>query len=209
MQAHLSSALDETMLLSRVSGNRSLAVGLLREFYVTHADVVHRIRAAIGARADDDAFRLLHRTAGTAANLGLAQLAAVAARAERVIHDALRRGTTIVGLDLDAVERCLNEALAEILAVEARLNDSPGGQPVAPPGSQPVAPMDAERLAGLMARLAEDLQAARLEALDRTAILASHMGPEAEPLSAAVARLDFVEAAGILRGLQQRDGDPR
>ena len=78
MQAHLSSALDETMLLSRVSGNRSLAVGLLREFYVTHADVVHRIRAAIGARADDDAFRLLHRTAGTAANLGLAQLAAVA-----------------------------------------------------------------------------------------------------------------------------------
>ncbi len=205
MQACPSSALDETMLLSRVAGNRSLAVGLLREFYVTHADVVHRIRAAVGARADDDAFRLLHRTAGTAANLGLAQLAAAAARAEQVMHDALRRGTKVVGLDLDAVERCLHEALAEILAVEARLT-APCDAPCDAP---PVAPLDTERRADLMAQLAEDLQAARLEALDRVALLASHMGPEAAPLSAAVARLDFVEAAGILKALQQQHGDPR
>lgn len=201
MQACPSSALDETMLLSRVAGNRSLAVGLLREFYVTHADVVHRVRAAVGARADDDAFRLLHRTAGTAANLGLAQLAAAAARAEQVLHDALRRGTKVVGLDLDSLERCLHEALAEILAVEARLT--------AMTVTAPIVPLDTKRRIDLMARLAEDLQAARLEALDRATLLAAHMGPEAAPLAAAVARLDFVEAAGILKALQQQDGDPR
>jgi HPt (histidine-containing phosphotransfer) domain-containing protein len=182
------------MLLSRVGGNRALALGLLREFYVSHADVVHRVRCAVQARANEDAFRLLHRTAGTAANLGLNQLAAAAGRAEEVMHHSPRGRRVAAGLDLDSVERCLHEALAEIQAAEIRLSDAPAG----PPGIA-ISPGE---VAALMHRLAEDLRASRLDALDVAATLAPHLGTAGTPLSAALARLDFVQAAGILGALQ-------
>ncbi|MGC2857179.1 Hpt domain-containing protein [Novispirillum sp. DQ9] len=196
-----SSVLDEPMLLARLGGNRALALGLLREFYVTHADVVHRVRAALRAEALPDAFRLLHRTAGTAANLGLAQLAAVAAQAETAVSAAIKDGRAGAGLlDLDAVERCLHEALAEIQGIEERLSDRP-----LPPAARP----DSRRRAELMARLNAQLRASDLEALDTAADLAPLLGPDAGPLSSALARLDFVEAAGILGALTIREGEPR
>lgn len=200
---------DERMLLARVGGNRALARGLLREFYVTHADVVHRIRAALGAQALDDAFRLLHRTAGTAANLGLSPLAEATGRAEIIVRAAVDTkaggGTPgLASLNLDDVETLLHEALSAIQEAEAGLT-APAG-PVSP--TAPNAEQSARR-ADLMGRLEEQLRVNDLQALDTAAALAPFLGPEAEPLASALARLDFAEAAGILGSLTIREGEPR
>lgn len=208
--------LDEPMLLARVGGNRALARGLLREFYVSHADVVHRIRAALGAEALDDAFRLLHRTAGTAANLGLGPLAAAAGQAEEVVRAATRKAgdlhaLNLQALDLDTVERRLHQAMAAIQQTGERLADSaavaPGGEGGGGGGGGHAA--DRSRRAMLLARLCEQLQTSDLQALDTASDLAPLLGPEAAALAAAVARLDFAEAAGILSSLTIPEGETR
>lgn len=197
------SVLDEPMLLARVGGNRALARGLLREFYVSHADVVHRVRAALNAEALDDAFRLLHRTAGTAANLGLGPLAGAAGDAENVVRDATRGRADIDSLRLDDLEHHLHDALAAIQGAESRLDDRPAAVQRNPVVS------DARRRADLIARLNDQLRLNDLQALDTAASLAPLLGPEAETLTSALARLDFAEAAGILGSLTIREGETR
>lgn len=185
--------LDEPLLLSRVGGNRRLALTLLREFSATHGGVVAEARRALRRGDANAAFRLLHRTAGTAGNLGLGPLSAAAARAEDALRATLAGGEAGAVPDLDAVEhrmRDAKDAIAEILAEDD-------------PATRNAAPADVRRHNALLARLAEEVSSFSLSALDTAAELAPLLGEDGDRLADALARLDFPEAAGILGALQR------
>ncbi len=111
-------ALDYTGLLSRCSGDRELAVRLMRKMQRQSADYLASLTRAVASNDADEAAAIAHKLKGAAGAIGLRRIQALAGTMER----DFRQG------DLDAAEAIL-AALAELLAdysreVEQRLSSA-------------------------------------------------------------------------------------
>ena len=80
------SGLDAAAGLRRVAGNRSLYLGLLRQFAEKHAGAATRVSEALAARDRAGAERTAHTIRGIAGNLGLGTLEAASELLEKAIR---------------------------------------------------------------------------------------------------------------------------
>jgi CheY-like chemotaxis protein len=194
--------LDIDLALSRMGGNRSLLQRSLSAFANDAAPACQRIAELLRTRALVDAKRELHSFKGLAATLGAAQLADLAARAEKAV-DAVLPVPPLAVL-LQQIEQQVAVVVPAMQAISTRL-----GAPLASGADQYAATSadarigdgrlshDAaiDQLAGLLRALRNsDMAAMELHAAMRQQAgdaLSLHM----EPLDAAMAELEFERAA--------------
>jgi two-component system sensor histidine kinase/response regulator len=180
--------IDVATALARVNGKQELLWRLLREFRERHADAAARLAVLIARGARDDARDLAHTLKGGAATLGARRIAAAAARLEGAVREGQAPRE-----DLDELERALAEVVGAVLP-----------EPSAPAP----APARADAAPALRA-LAEALAGRSLGAgamLDelRAALAGRALEAEIDRLGAAIARLDYAQAAEQLRALESR-----
>ena len=77
---------DVTSGLARVAGNRGLYIDLLRRFISSQAEIAREIATTLERNDRETAERLAHTLKGTAGNLGVSPVQAIAARLEQQIR---------------------------------------------------------------------------------------------------------------------------
>ena len=116
--------LDTADALSRVAGNRTLYLKLLRKFASEHGLASAQIAAQLQAGDRDLAERRAHAVRGVAANLGARTLQAAAAQLEAALHDnAEPAQLDALLLQFDAVLIPFVERLRSALGEEERVPD--------------------------------------------------------------------------------------
>jgi len=157
---------------------------ILRKFALSHDDTV----AALGEAEPEQARKLAHRLRGTAAQLGLEQVAALAAEVET----GPAEGPALAPL-LSQLQAAMNAALSAIAALAPA--DAEGPPPAAAPAPDP------ERLSHPLGRLLAALDDDDIR-LAEPAIgeLMGHLPEEhLSPLRAALANYDFRGAEAVVR----------
>jgi signal transduction histidine kinase/CheY-like chemotaxis protein len=107
------SGIDTTSALKRTGGNPKRYESLLRKFAQSSKGTVQQIRTALTAGDSSTAVRAAHSLKGSAANLGAASLAEVAAKAEAAlttgagIEGTLDEVATLLEATVDAIQSAL------------------------------------------------------------------------------------------------------
>lgn len=105
--------------LALMRGRVDKYLDLLRRFIVSHSNDMFELEVALKAGDHSAALRLPHTLKGTAATLGLGQLAAAAARLEESLHQAELP-------PLDSIQAVRAEVEAHLAALSALLADVAG-----------------------------------------------------------------------------------
>ncbi|MDY0744147.1 response regulator [Paucibacter sp. R3-3] len=180
--------------LSRVSGNRTLYLSLLRRFVNTQRNLTADIADAL-ARGDIAlAERLAHSARGVCGNIGARGLVPLAQAVERAVVAPTGAET------LAPMLRALEQPLAALIAGLDRFFDAAAPQPAE---LAPAPQADQDQLDPVMAELTRLFEDDNPEALGyleaHAAMLAPAMGPTLAALRASVAAFDFAEAQQIMR----------
>lgn len=191
--------IDLAGLLRRVGGNREVARRLLGNFWSSQSDATDRIEERLQGGHAAEARRLAHTLAGTAGNLGLAEVRVRAKELEAVlVGDEIDAQASDVRLALDRLVASLGAAST---AIDGLLSRWQVAAPVSPGGS-----VDHAALQRCIAALRADIDASDLAAMERLeplrAALAGALPEACEALAAAVQTLDFAAALSALDRLE-------
>jgi PAS domain S-box-containing protein len=190
--------------LERVGGNRKLYARLLAEFASSQAAAAERIRHAVELSDYEEAARQAHTLRGSAANLGMADLALVAGDVEL----ALRHGR------LEIYAMAVGDLEGQLAVVMSSLADLSLAAPTAPAaaGTNGAQAFDREGAMEQLARLRKLLEAGDFEASATVDELAKRcggrFGSEVEALRQHVDTLDFTSALEIADAIARQCAQP-
>jgi PAS domain S-box-containing protein len=181
--------LDSESGLRRVLGKKSLYSSMLRKFVVGQKNAVAELRAAFARGELDNAARIAHTTKGVAANVGAAQVQALAAEIERAVTEPAQRDK------LEALLDALAHSLGELIeALEQALPEEAPAVPVA------VAPGELRSVCAKLGSLLADNDAEAIDVLARNAALLSSAYPgRYRRIDDAIKSFEFEAALAILR----------
>ena len=180
--------LDTALGLSRVMGNQTLYLNLLRKFASGQHDAAHQIRQALQANDRPLAERLAHTLKGVAGNIGASELQSQAATLEQAIRE---QGDA--RLPLDDLEPPLMRLCQQLAAA---LDDGPLAKASDDEPHIDIRPV-LERLAHLLGE--DDSEA--LEVLDEHQSQLQHCAPERlQRLATAIRNFEFEQALAIVDG---------
>jgi len=186
--------LDLKAALIRVGGDHRLLVSLLTRFEAAHTGAVGEVRRLLADGAGQEAARGLHLLRGIAANLGAADVARLATRAEARIKDGRDAEVGGVLAELEAAMAVVIGSVRILAArVAAPVSPTAGSEPA---GSEPVdRAAQKERLAGVLVLLRNN----DLKAVDEFEALRPTLEPSVPSapllaLAGAIEGLDFVSA---------------
>lgn len=189
--------LDMAAGLRRVLDKRPAYESLLRKFVAGQAGAVHATRTALSAGQRDEALRTMHTLKGTAATIGAAPLAKLAAAVEEAIGQ--KAPATTIDMLLNPVEAAC-QALVAALRTALPPEDEGGATTAA---GAPQAPIDAAAAQRLLARLdallADDDSDAIELFKESTPALKALLGPAYTGMKRALESYDFVDALATLR----------
>ncbi|NCT85233.1 MAG: response regulator [Comamonadaceae bacterium] len=178
--------LEPEAALRRLGGRRGLYERLAKSFAQDAPAELEALGRHLQQSGRTDAMRVLHTLRGLAGAIGASALAAAAGRQEQ----ALRDGATLeAAVDRAALGALLDDSLAALAPWTSPAEPPPE---VAAPPRAAGGPLEALRRLRLLLVERNMRSVAACEQL--AADHASQLGPELGPLSAAVARLDFVKA---------------
>jgi len=191
--------IDTASGLRRTGGNLDRYRTLLLRFTENQAEAPDVIRAALKSELQETAERTAHTVKGTAATLGIQDLAEKAAKMEA----AIKTGAALGDLDIDGFQASLEAAVTAIQAALAAT-----AEPVKT-NTAPKPPADLRRLAAPMGRLLALLKADDGEALDywtdiHPSLSAALDASDLNRLGRLVGNFDFTAAVSELEGLMRR-----
>ncbi len=187
--------------LDRFGGNYASFVNMLKRFESSQGSALSEVRALVASDARAQAVALVHRLRGVAANLGAAEVAALALDAEQALRSA---GEAELMVRLATLET----ALAKVFKTARALD-----MPAAPSAARPPARADAalgdadlqEALANLLALLQNNnMKALSAYAALRPAIDAQLSAADAAALAEAISTLGFASAALLVQDMKNR-----
>jgi PAS domain S-box-containing protein len=169
--------LDREAALQRLGGRVALYERLIASFAQDAPTEMEALRRHVRQRLVPDAVRVLHTLRGLAGAVGANALAAETGAQEH----AVRAHGDVRAADVDAVQRLLDETLAQLTPA-----------PAAPaPVAEAVDPLEALRR---LRQLLVERNMRSVAACEALAGQADGLGPEFATLSSAVGRLDFAKA---------------
>jgi PAS domain S-box-containing protein len=201
-------SIDVAGALARMGGLRSLYLRALRDF----SKVLPTVRDELVTHLASDvaqATMQLHTIKGTAATLGMTQVAAQASRLEAVCKQG--NATQVTTADLDSLTAAVQQALSEVEGVIAELAGEADAAMLTPlsaqsqsAGSGGDTKAASAALSTLESLLAADDMGA-MEAFAHARVLLGAMAPsDMEALEQAMQSLEFAKALDLCRNLQQR-----
>jgi HPt (histidine-containing phosphotransfer) domain-containing protein len=192
---HWPQEVDVELALARMGGNRGLLQRALQAFVHDAGQLPQRLEQGLQAGDLAQLGRELHAFKGLAATVGVQQLAALAAQAEKMLQ-APQPETVQAQVLAPFIER-----LTQLLPILQGVADAlaPGAAPAA--GKRAMDGLALRDLKDLLTALqASDMAAMELHAQLRQSLDAS-LAPAMEPLDAAMAELEFDIAAAACEKL--------
>ena len=184
--------------LQRLDGDAKLLARILKAFTKDLAHVPEQLAAFLDAGQSQEALRLMHTLKGTAATLGARQLADVAARAEISVKAGLSPEA-----QAELLQSVQQSLVATVLGVASLMEKSPPDI-----GSDNEANADTGQLRTDLVELMRLLRQSDLGSLEVFSRLQASHGPalqqELDPLSEAMAGLDFALASTLCEALSQK-----
>jgi HPt (histidine-containing phosphotransfer) domain-containing protein len=188
--------IDLRATLPRFGGNFAGFVALFKRFESSQGGTLDEVRMLLRGADRSGARQLVHRLRGVAANLGAAELAALALDFEQALRSASDAELLMRLAQLDAAMRTVLDAARELQA-------PPTGAPAGAPG------MPQPELETALADLLALLQNNNLKAMAAFEALRAALGAQLAPaglaaLGEAIDTLSFAAAAGLVQDLMTR-----
>lgn len=192
----MSDIFDWPALLSRVNDNAGLAQRLLVSFFAEHQHGASLAQTALATGGPAEARRLVHRIGGSAANLGLPQVASAARTCEAMLLHGAAPQAEPWRLAVTHLQDMIASGQAR---VDAILAAQPADEAPAAGGAVPAGSDDAEVLAVHLTTLlaASDLSALAVAEQWRRSVASTS---RTDAIIAAIRALDFAHAAALLEG---------
>ena len=186
--------IDRREAARRLNGDTKLFTYLLGRLTQQFGDASERIRSDLAAGNRAGALLHTHTLRGYAANLGARDIATLTASLELAIREEKGENATILLLALDdAVNKLVTAAIANQERLKTRGNEAPN----IPNDDGHVSPDSIEKLLTVLGD--NNMNALEIMGNIRNNIAHSYGSARADQISDAIDRLDFTEAAMILR----------
>ena len=195
------SGVDVSQGLQVLLGNTAKYCDLLRRFTKTHGEELQALRTALNAQDHDTALHMAHRIKGTAATLGLVQIAAAAAHIEHKLR--VPTGAPMAEASFEPELRSMQQAATDVAAA---LPAAPAPAAESEPVPLGMAKADRQLQLALVAQLDALLAHSDAEAIAlvqaNTALLRDALGDATNDVSQKVQQFNFEAALQALRASQ-------